>query len=66
MIVLIVYFFMWLIIFGGVGIRMECLVFYVNVICDFIFGGVKFIEGFYKLYCLFCCLKDDMWFDVVE
>ena len=62
----ILYSFLWLSIFGGVGLRMERNAALANITCSSALGGKNSIDSFQGVYRLSCRSKTDMWFDVMN
>lgn len=62
----ILYSFLWLSIFGGVGLRMERNAALANITCSSALGGKNSTDSFHGVYRLSCRSKTDMWFDVMD
>ena len=62
----ILYSFLWLCIFGGVGIRMEREATLKNITCNSTYGGKMSTKPFEGLYRLSCRGYSQMFFDVLE
>ena len=62
----ILYSFLWLSIFGGVGLRMERNAALANITCSSALGGKNSTDSFQGVYRLSCRSKSDMWFDVMD
>ncbi len=62
----ILYSFLWLCIFGGVGIKMEREAELSNITCDSVLGGKNSTESYNGLYRLHCRGPSQMFFDVLQ
>ena len=62
----ILYSFLWLSIFGGVGLRMERNAALANLTCSSALGGKNSTDSFQGVYRRSCRSMTDMWFDVMD